>query len=139
MDLSYHAITWRLRPDEFRGLVGHSLAALGIPDEASYLRRSCERIGRPMIEASEWTFYAAFNPFRLAAILQGIRKRALDGTAADAKALENGPQGADHCRCGMAPGQREPALRRSRVPAFSRYTQARAPHRFYDSSADPFA
>lgn len=90
VDLSYHTITWRLRPDEFRGLVGHPLAELGIPDEVSYVRRYCERVGRPMIDASEWTFYAAFNLFRLASILQGIQKRALDGTAADAKAFENG-------------------------------------------------
>jgi aminoglycoside phosphotransferase (APT) family kinase protein len=90
VDLSYHMITWRLRPEEFRGLLGHPLAALGIPDEASYLKRYCERIGRPRIVASDWTFYAAFNLFRLAAILQGIMKRALDGTAADAKALDNG-------------------------------------------------
>ncbi|MGQ0700551.1 MAG: phosphotransferase [Panacagrimonas sp.] len=90
VDLSYHTITWRLRPDEFRGLVGHPLAELGIPDEAAYVRRYCERVGRPMIDASEWTFYAAFNLFRLASILQGIQKRALDGTAADAKAFENG-------------------------------------------------
>ena len=90
VDLSYHTITWRLRPDEFRGLVGHPLDELGIPDETSYVRRYCERVGRPMIDAGEWTFYAAFNLFRLAAILQGIQKRALDGTAADAKAFENG-------------------------------------------------
>lgn len=89
-DLSYHTLTWRLRPDEFRGLVGHPLEQLGIPDEGSYVRRYCERVGRPMIDAREWTFYAAFNLFRLAAILQGIQKRALDGTAADAKAFENG-------------------------------------------------
>ena len=90
VDLSYHTIVWRLRPDEFRGLQGHPLNALGIPDEETYVQRYCERIGRPPIDPAQWTFYAAFNLFRLAAILQGIQKRALDGTAADAKAFENG-------------------------------------------------
>jgi len=90
VDLSYHLITWRLRPDEFRGLLGHPLDALGIPDETRYLQRYCERTGRAAIADSDWTFYAAFNLFRLAAILQGIMKRAIDGSAADAKATENG-------------------------------------------------
>lgn len=89
-DLSYHLMVWRLTPDEFRGLLGHPLAELGIPDEASYLRRYCERTGRSAIDPGEWNFYMAFNLFRLAAILQGIMKRALDGTANSPQAIENG-------------------------------------------------
>ena len=89
-DFSYHMMTWRLAPEEFRGLVGHDLFALGIPDEQTYLRLYCQRTGRNGIDPQEWNFYMAFNLFRLAAILQGIMKRALDGTASSPKALESG-------------------------------------------------
>jgi len=37
-----------------------------------------------------WDFYLAYNLFRIAAILQGVMKRALEGTAASAQALEAG-------------------------------------------------
>ena len=89
-DLSYHLMVWRLTPNEFRGLLGHPLAELGIPDEASYLARYCERSGRSAIDPADWNFYMAFNLFRLAAILQGIMKRALDGTATSEQAIDNG-------------------------------------------------
>jgi aminoglycoside phosphotransferase (APT) family kinase protein len=36
----------------------------------------------------DWNFYLAYNLFRLAAILQGIVKRAQDGTAASAQAAQ---------------------------------------------------
>ena len=42
------------------------------------------------LSPSEWEFYMAFSMFRLAAILQGIAKRAQDGTAASATARETG-------------------------------------------------
>ena len=63
-------------------------AALGIPTEREYIARYCERTGRDGIDHYE--FYLAYNAFRLAAILQGIMKRAVDGTAASAEALETG-------------------------------------------------
>jgi len=37
-----------------------------------------------------WEFYIAFNLFRLAAILQGIMKRVVDGTASSPRAAEEG-------------------------------------------------
>jgi aminoglycoside phosphotransferase (APT) family kinase protein len=39
---------------------------------------------------TDWNFYLAYNLFRLASIMQGIAKRALDGTAASAQARDNG-------------------------------------------------
>lgn len=89
-DFAYHMMAWRLGASEFRGFAGEDLAALGIPSEAEYLQRYCQRRGLAPIPADEWDFYLAFNMFRLAAILQGIMKRALDGTAASTQALENG-------------------------------------------------
>jgi aminoglycoside phosphotransferase (APT) family kinase protein len=87
-DFSYHCMSWHIPPEQFRGIAGLNLAALGIPDEASYIRRYCERTGRESI--GHWDFYLAYNCFRLAAILQGIVKRALDGTASSPQALEQG-------------------------------------------------
>jgi aminoglycoside phosphotransferase (APT) family kinase protein len=89
-DLSYHVITWRLTAAQFRGMAGKDLAALGIPAEADYVARYCARTGRAPIDRAEWEFHVAFSMFRLAAILQGIARRAEDGTAASTQALETG-------------------------------------------------
>ena len=90
-DFSYHCMSWHIPPGAFRGLGGLDLAALGIPDEKSYVRRYCERTGRGASADTvmrDWNFYLAYNLFRLAAILQGIVKRAQDGTAASAQAAQ---------------------------------------------------
>jgi len=64
------------------------LVALGIPDEAQYLKRYSQTTG--LDGAEHWDFYIAYNLFRIAAILQGIARRAADGTAASSDALETG-------------------------------------------------
>jgi len=90
-DFSYHMMAWRLAGDEFRGLRGSDLAALGIPTEEAYLDRYLHRRGiaaRP--DARAWSFYLAYNLFRLAAILQGVMARALAGNAASAQAQDAG-------------------------------------------------
>jgi aminoglycoside phosphotransferase (APT) family kinase protein len=87
-DFAYHCMGWRVTPDEFRGLKGHDLAALGIPAEASYVDAYRHRTGRGAID--NWDYYLAFNMFRMAAILQGILARALQGSAASADALDTG-------------------------------------------------
>jgi aminoglycoside phosphotransferase (APT) family kinase protein len=81
-------MSWHIPPGQFRGIGGLDLAALGIPSEAEYIRRWCERtrIASPEALAQDWNFYLAYNLFRLAAILQGIAKRALDGIASSAQA-----------------------------------------------------
>ena len=89
-DFSYHAMAWRLTQDQFRGMGDKDLAALGIPGERDYVERYAERTGRSRIEPRDWEFCIAFSMFRLAAILQGIAKRALIGTAADAGAVDVG-------------------------------------------------
>jgi aminoglycoside phosphotransferase (APT) family kinase protein len=93
-DLSYHAITWHLTQAQFRGMAEHDLAALGIPSEHDYVRAYCRRVGREPIDTAHWRFALAFSMFRLAAILQGITRRALDGTAASADAIETGKRAA---------------------------------------------
>jgi len=87
-DISYHCMSWRIPPGQSRGISGLDLAALGIPTEEEYVAAYCRRTGRGRID--NWDFYLAYNMFRLAAILQGIVKRAADGTAASAHALAAG-------------------------------------------------
>jgi aminoglycoside phosphotransferase (APT) family kinase protein len=81
-------MSWHIPPAQFRGIAGLDLAALGIPAEDEYVAAYCRRSGRGRID--HWDFYLAYNMFRLAAILQGIMKRALDGTAASQQALDAG-------------------------------------------------
>src|SRR5262249_62389114 len=62
-------------------------------DEDEYLERYLTRTGasaRPT--AAEWSFYIAYNMFRLAAILQGVMARAVAGNAASDRALQAGRQ-----------------------------------------------
>ncbi len=87
-DFSYHCMSWHIPPGQFRGIAGLDLAELGIPSESQYIASYCGRAGRGEIE--HWDFYLAYNLFRIAAILQGVMKRALEGTAASAQALETG-------------------------------------------------
>jgi aminoglycoside phosphotransferase (APT) family kinase protein len=87
-DFSYHCMTWNIPASGFRGIGGLDFAALGIPTEVDYVQRYCERTGRAGIE--HWNFYIAYNMFRLAAILQGVYKRATEGIAASDNALQHG-------------------------------------------------
>ncbi len=89
-DLSYHVMAWRLTQDQFRGMGGHDFRALGIPTEEEYVATYCRRTGRAAIDPVAWEFCVAFSMFRLAAILQGIAKRAQLGNSADRNAAEVG-------------------------------------------------
>lgn len=90
-DFAYHMMAWRLAPHEFRGIHGADLAALGIPSEQEYLERYLQRVGATQApSATEWNFYMAYNMFRMAGILQGVKARALAGNAASTQALEAG-------------------------------------------------
>ena len=81
-DFSYHLLMYRM-PD---ALAGRDLAALNIPSEADYVADYCRRTGRDGI--ADLDFYMAFNLFRLAGILHGIKGRIARGTAASAHAAE---------------------------------------------------
>ncbi len=81
-DLAYQCMQWRLpNQGRMRGLAGIDRAAQGLPSEAEYIASYCQRMGLKSIP--NWNFYIAFSFFRLAAILQGVAKRALDGNASD--------------------------------------------------------
>jgi aminoglycoside phosphotransferase (APT) family kinase protein len=88
-DFSYHCMSWHIPPGQFRGIGGLDLKAMGIPTEADYIARYCERTGRT-IRMEDFRFYLAYNMFRMAGILQGIMKRYVDGTASSEQALRSG-------------------------------------------------
>lgn len=88
-DLANQCMAWMLpREGSIKGLVGIDRPSLGIPTDEQYIARYCERTGRDGIE--NWNFYIVFSLFRLAAILQGIVKRAQIGTASSAEADSRG-------------------------------------------------
>ncbi|HMB60781.1 MAG TPA: phosphotransferase family protein [Xanthomonadales bacterium] len=88
-DLAYFSMSLRLpRLSEMKGLGGKNRAELNIPDEDELIAQYCQRSGLSGIR--NWPFYLAFSYFRLAAIVQGVAKRALEGNASSQKAAEVG-------------------------------------------------
>ena len=84
-DLAYSCLAWRLPPD-LQGIAGVHVP--GLPNEADYVRDYCGHTGRDGVPDLE--FFLAFSLFRWAAIAAGVYRRALDGTAADARGREAG-------------------------------------------------
>ena len=84
-DLAYNCIPWRL-PMAMEGLAGADIS--GIPGEAEHVAAYCRRTGRAGVP--ELDFFVVFSLFRWAAIAAGVYRRALDGNAADARALTVG-------------------------------------------------
>jgi aminoglycoside phosphotransferase (APT) family kinase protein len=85
-DFSYLAMQWMMPADGAAGLAGLALAKLGIPTLEEAVERYSDRSGVPVSGKLDW--YFAYNLFRLAGIVQGIKKRVLDGTASHANAPE---------------------------------------------------
>ena len=86
-DLAYQCMQLRMDPGKhLPGLSGIDRVELGIPTEQEYVAQYCEHCGINRIE--HWSFYLAFSFFRMAAILQGVKKRALDGNASSSVAFE---------------------------------------------------
>ncbi len=100
-DLAYQCMQLRMPADAVvKGLGGIDRRSLGIPSEDEYVARYCERTG--LDDIADWSFYLAFCFFRLAAILQGVKKRALDGNASSDRALEYGAFAAPLAEMGRA-------------------------------------
>jgi aminoglycoside phosphotransferase (APT) family kinase protein len=85
-DFSYLAMQWAMPADGGAGLAGLDLPALGIPTLGEIVQRYSERSGVPVAATLDW--YFAYNLFRLAGIVQGIKKRVIDGTASHSEAAE---------------------------------------------------
>ena len=110
-DFAYHCMSWHIPPGQFRGIGGLDLEALGIPGESEYLAMYCGRTGRSRVDPGHWDFYIAYNLFRIAAILQGIAKRVVDGTAASNHARDAGKRARPMAELGWK--QVEKILRRA--------------------------
>jgi aminoglycoside phosphotransferase (APT) family kinase protein len=81
-DLAYQCMQWRMPVgEEGRGLAGVDRKAHGIPTEEEYVEAYCRRMGLAGIPGFD--FCVAFSFFRMAAIVQGVKKRGLDGNASN--------------------------------------------------------
>jgi len=89
-DLAYQCMQLRMPSGmgSIDGLQGINRANLGIPTEEEYVASYCQRMGIDSID--HWTFYLAFSFFRLAAIAQGVAKRASQGNASNDNANKVG-------------------------------------------------
>ncbi len=89
-DLAYQCMQLRLPSNigQSTGLGNIDRTSLGIPSEQEYVAMYCDKMGFGKID--NWQFYLAFSFFRLAAIAQGVAKRALDGNASSQQALNVG-------------------------------------------------
>lgn len=87
-DLAYNCMPYQFMHPTSGGLVTTNYQESGIPSEEAYLEAYCKRTGRDGIE--NWPFYMAFSFFRLAAIVQGVYKRGLDGNASSERAKTYG-------------------------------------------------
>ena len=81
-DLAALLMQWRMPTGpEGRGLAGVDRVGLGIPSDDAFVDAYAERAG--LSEVPRLGFYVAFAFFRMGAILQGVKRRALDGNASD--------------------------------------------------------
>lgn len=85
-DFAYWLMAYEQEPEGRSGLKGVDVDALGIPTREEAIARYCEKLGIDDLPPMDW--YLAYNLFRIAAILQGIQKRVVDGTANSAAAAE---------------------------------------------------
>jgi len=85
-DFTYHLMMYRMPAGATTGLAGLDLPALNIPSEDEYVAAYCRRTGRKAIDNID--FYMAFNMFRLAAIVHGIKGRVARGTASSGHAAK---------------------------------------------------
>jgi aminoglycoside phosphotransferase (APT) family kinase protein len=91
-DLAYNCLPYHM-PYPARGdLIGLDYGSYGIPPEQAYVADYCRRTGRDAIE--NWPFYLVLSLFRIAAIVQGVYFRGLQGNAPSPEALKR----KDQCR-----------------------------------------
>ncbi|MCW3847771.1 phosphotransferase family protein [Sphingomonas sp. LB-2] len=82
-DFSYYLMSWVTQPEGrsgVKGLTGDS----GIPPLEAVVERYCAATRRDGVPDLDW--YFAYNLFRLAGIVQGIKKRIIDGNASSTQA-----------------------------------------------------
>lgn len=81
-DLASVIMQWQMPTgNEGRGLAGVDRKALGLPSDEAFIAQYCER--RSLDGIDKFGFFLSFSFFRMAAIIQGVLKRALDGNASN--------------------------------------------------------
>ncbi len=83
-DFSYLLMSWVTEPEGRSGVLGMTGPETGIPTIEQIVDRYCAATGRDGVPDLNW--YFAYNLFRLTGIVQGIKKRIIDGTASSAQA-----------------------------------------------------
>ena len=83
-DFSYFLMNWVTAPEGRSGVQGRTGPQTGIPTIEDMVARYCARTGRDGVPDLDW--YFAYNLFRLTGIVQGVKKRIVDGTASSAQA-----------------------------------------------------
>ena len=103
-DLAYQCMGMRLPANDQQqmapvGLGGLDLKSRGLPTEQDYIASYCQYRGIDHID--NWSFFLAFSFFRMAAIAQGVAKRASQGNASNASAHEVGDMVAPLAHMGL--------------------------------------
>ena len=83
-DFSYFLMSWVTAPEGRSGVMGHTGPDTGIPTIEAMVARYCAATGRDGLPDLDW--YFSYNLFRLTCIVQGIKKRIVEGTASSAQA-----------------------------------------------------
>jgi aminoglycoside phosphotransferase (APT) family kinase protein len=106
-DLAYACMYYRIPTggEGSGGLAGTDIAAAGIPSEQEFIEMYCRFSGRERI--ADWPFFLAFAYFRMAAITQGVYARALQGNAADRRAIMYGEHAKNFAAAGRALAEKE--------------------------------
>ncbi|MET0245827.1 MAG: phosphotransferase family protein, partial [Sphingomonas sp.] len=78
-DFSYFLMSWVTEPESRSGVMGLTGPDSGIPTLEQVVDRYCAATGRDGVPDLDW--YFSYNLFRLAGIVQGIKKRMIDGNA----------------------------------------------------------
>ena len=101
-DLATVIMQWAMpEGEDGRGLAGVDRQAHGLWSDVQFIDAYCDRRGLAGIE--NFGFYLAFCNFRMAGILQGVKKRALDGNASNPeKALKLGDYVINFAEGGLA-------------------------------------
>jgi aminoglycoside phosphotransferase (APT) family kinase protein len=83
-DIAYFLMNWVTEPEGRSGVKGLDGPESGIPTVDEVVARYCAATGRDGLPNLNW--YFAYSLFRLTGIVQGIKKRIVDGTASSAQA-----------------------------------------------------
>ena len=89
-DFTYFLMVYFFPHDVRGGLAGKDLKALGIPGLDEAVERYCGQTGRAGVP--DLDFCLAYNMFRIAAIVQGVYARSLQGNASSPEAKRMGDQ-----------------------------------------------